>query len=184
MVKNIKVFLQSQKDSDLFNYLWLLFLCLLCYGILIPFLGFYWDDLPYLFQFHSFGLSGFPEFVSSDRPFSAWIFMLTTGLFKFNPLGYHLLAFFLRFIGVVLFFQILKEIWPDKKAFIFFASSIFAVYPGFLQQPIALIYCHHFSVLAIFLFSILLMIKVAKSEKINGFYFRLINSWLVPYVFY
>ena len=173
MVKNIKVFLQSQKDSVIFNYLWLLFLCILCYGILIPFLGFYWDDLPYLFQFRSFGISGFPEFVSSDRPFSAWIFMLTTGLFKFNPFGYHLLAFILRFIGVVLFYQILKEIWPDKKAFHLFASSIFAVYPGFLQQPIALIYCHHFSVLAIFLSSILLMIKVAKSEKINGFIFGL-----------
>ena len=97
--------------------------------------------------------------------------MVTTGLFKFNPLGYHLLAFFLRFVGVALFYKILKEIWPNKKAFIFFASSIFAVYPGFLQQPIALIYCHHFSVLAIFLFSILLMIKAAKSEKINGFVF-------------
>jgi len=95
--------------------------------------------------------------------------MLTTGLFKFTPLGYHLLAFFLRLMGVILFYQILKQIWPDKKAFIFFASSIFAIYPGFLQQPIALIYCHHFSVLTIFLFSLLLMIQVAKSEKINSF---------------
>ncbi len=169
MIKDLKDFFYSRRDSDIFAYFWFLLLCILCYGILIPFLGFYWDDLPYLFQYHSLGLSGFPEFVSSDRPFSAWIFILTTGLFKFNPLGYHLLAFFLRFIGIVLFFQILKEIWPNKKTFIFFSSSIFAVYPGFLQQPIALIYCHHFSVLAIFLWSILLMIKVTKAEKINGF---------------
>jgi len=173
MVKNIKLFLRSQKESIFFNYLWLLLLCILCYGLLIQILGFYWDDLPYLFQFRSFGISGFPEFVSSDRPFSAWIFMLTTGLFKFDPLGYHLLAFFLRFFGVVLFYQILKEIWPNKKAFTVFASSLFAVYPGFLQQPIALIYCHHFSVLAIFLSSILLMIKVARSEKLNGLIFGL-----------
>ena len=173
MVKVVRDYFLNRKDCDFFTCIWLLLICILCYGILIPFLGFYWDDLPYLFQFHSFGLSGFPEFVSSDRPFSAWIFMLTTGLFKFNPLGYHLLAFFLRFVGVALFYQILKALWPNKKAFIFFASSIFAVYPGFLQQPIALIYCHHFSVLAIFLFSILLMIKVAKSEKVNGFVFGL-----------
>ena len=99
--------------------------------------------------------------------------MLTSGLFKYNPLGYHLLAFFLRFAGIIFFYQILKEIWPNKKAFIFYASSIFAVYPGFLQQPIALIYCHHFSILAIFMFSILLMIKVAKSEKNNSFVFGL-----------
>ena len=173
MIYRMKGFFRLNQDNEIFIYFWFFFLCVLCYGILIPFLGFYWDDLPYLFQYHSFGISGFPEFVSSDRPFSAWIFMLTTGLFKFNPLGYHLLAFFLRFVGVVLFYLILKELWPNKKAFIFFSSSIFAVYPGFLQQPIALIYCHHFSVLAIFLFSILLMIKVAKSEKINGFLFGL-----------
>ena len=155
------------KDREILTYLWFFILCVLCYGILIPFLGFYWDDLPYLYQLHSFGPAGFPEYVASDRPFSAWIFMLTTGLFKFNPLGYHLLAFFLRFISVVLFYQILKEIWSDKNDFSFFASSIFAVYPGFLQQPIALIYCHHFSVLDIFLLSVLLMVRVAKTRKFN-----------------
>jgi hypothetical protein len=173
MLKHLNVFFRHHKESDYFIYLWLFLLCVLCYGILIPFLGFYWDDLPYLFQYHSFGLAGFPEFVASDRPFSAWIFMLTTGLFKFNPIGYHLFAFVLRFIGVMLFYQIIKEIWLEKKTFNFFTSSIFAVYPGFLQQPIALIYCHHFSVLAIFLLSILLMVKVAKAQKINGFVFGL-----------
>ena len=173
MLNRLKDFFRLHKESDYIVYVWFFLLCVLCYGILIPFLGFYWDDLPYLFQYHSFGLAGFPEFVASDRPFSAWIFMLTTGLFKFNPVGYHLLAFFLRFIGVMLFYQILKEIWPEKKTFNLFTSSIFAVYPGFLQQPIALIYCHHFSVLAIFLLSVLLMIKVAKSQKINGFVFGL-----------
>ncbi len=167
----MKGFIRTYKDSDIIAFFWLLFLCILCYGILIPYLGFYWDDLPYLFQFHSFGLTGFPDFVASDRPFSAWIFMLTTGLFRFNPVGYHLLALLLRFISVVLFYQILKELWSNKKAFIFFASSLFATYPGFIQQPIALIYCHHFSVLAIFLLSLLLMTKMAKSEKINGFLF-------------
>ena len=94
---------------------------------------------------------------------------LRPNLFKFNPLGYHLVAFFLRFVCVILFFQILKEIWPEKRNFIFFSSSLFAVYPGFLQQPIAYLYCHHFSAFAIFLFSIWLMVKAAKAEKINLF---------------
>ena len=167
MVNNLKNWFLLNRERDILIYLWLLFLCILAYGLLIPFLGFYWDDLPYLYQLHSFGPAGFPEYVASDRPFSAWIFMLTTGLFKFNPLGYHLLAFFLRFTGVVLFYRILKEIWPDKHTFSFFASSIFTIYPGFLQQPIALIYCHHFSVLNIFLLSILLMIRVVKARKFN-----------------
>ena len=167
MFNRLKNLFLLNKDREILTYLWFFILCVLCYGILIPFLGFYWDDFPYLYQLHSFGPAGFPEYVASDRPFSAWIFMLTTGLFKFNPLGYHLLAFFLRFISVVLFYQILKEIWSDKNDFSFFASSIFAIYPGFLQQPIALIYCHHFSVLDIFLLSVLLMVRGAKARKLN-----------------
>jgi len=68
---------------------------------------------------------------------------------------------------VVLFYKILKELWPKKPDFTFFAASIFAVYPGFLQQPIALIYCHHFSVLNIFLLSLWLMINAARTGRIN-----------------
>jgi hypothetical protein len=163
----IKKYFQTGKHSEILFYFWIFLLCFLCFGILIPFLGFYWDDLPYLYQFRVFGTSGFPAYVASDRPFSAWIFMLTTWLFKFNPLGYHIFAFFLWFIGVILFYKILKEIWPERKDFIFFASTIFAIYPGFLQHPIALIYSHHFSVLDIFFLSLLLMLKAARTEKIN-----------------
>ncbi len=91
--------------------------------------------------------------------------MLTTSLFKFNPLGYHIVVFSLRISCVFLFYQILKEIWPEKRDFIFFASSIYAIYPGFLQQPIAYLYCHHFSSYLFFLLSISLMIKVVKGKK-------------------
>ena len=184
MITRVKTFFRLNQDNVFLIYFWFFFLCLLCYGILIPFLGFYWDAFPYLYQFHSFGSAGFPEFVASDRPFSAWIFMLTTGLFKFNPLGYHLVAFFLRFVCVILFFQILREIWPNNRNFIFFASSIFAVYPGFLQQPIAYLYCHHFSALAIFLFSILLMVKAAKAGENKPFYLWCVSSRDCPFVYH
>ena len=99
--------------------------------------------------------------------------MLTTSLFKYNPLGYHLVVFSLRFVCIILFFHILKEIWPEKRNFIFFSSSLFAVYPGFLQQPIAYLYCHHFTAYALFLISIFLMIKAVKAEKFNYFLFGL-----------
>lgn len=142
-----------------------LLLTILCYGLLIPFWGFYWDDLPYLYQYNTFGISGFPKFVSSDRPFSAWIFMLTTSVFGNNPLGYHLLALCLRFFSAVLFYLVIKTVWP-KSMFIHFASTlIFIVYPGFLQQPIALIYNHHLSVLCIFLLSIYLMMKSIDADN-------------------
>jgi len=151
--------------SKLSVYIWLFLLISLCFGILIPKLGFYWDDLPYLYQYAAFGPNGFPEYVASDRPFSAWIFSLTTFLFGFNPVGYHVLALFLRWICTILFFEIIQLIWKENKGLNLAAASIFAIYPGFLQQPIALIYNHHLSVFAFLLLSIYLMILNASKEK-------------------
>ena len=160
-------FFASEKRQTGLVYTWILAICFLSYGVLIPTLGFYWDDFPILFLYKTFGAGGFPEFLASDRPFSAWNFMLTTSLFKFNPLGYHLLAFALRYLSVMLFYWIFRTVWPDRRKIAAVAASIFAIYPGFHQQPIALIYCHHFSVFDLFLLSVLLMLQNAKREKFN-----------------
>ncbi len=159
--------LPGKFNDEALVYLWLFFLCLLCYGLLIPFLGFYWDDLPYLYQYHVNGPFGFSEFVSFDRPFSAWIFMATTWLFGFHPLGYHILAFLLRFASAILFYRILKILLPEHAFLQLTTASIFAVYPGFLQQPIALIYNHHLAVLCLFLLSILTMLKNAARQRFS-----------------
>ena len=146
-------------------FIWLLAISILNFGILIPTLGFYWDDLPYLYQYSAFGPGGFPAYVASDRPFSAWIFAATTAVFGYQPLGYHLLALILRWACASLFFLILIEVWPSKKKENIIAASIFAIYPGFLQQPIALIYTHHFSVFAMLFASLYLMAINLKKEK-------------------
>ncbi len=153
--------------SKLSVYIWLFILIALCFGILIPKLGFYWDDLSYLYQFAALGPRGFPEYVASDRPFSAWIFSATTSLFGFNPIGYHVLALLLRWICAILFFEIIQLIWKENKGNNLAAASIFAIYPGFLQQPIALIYNHHLSILMFLLLSIYLMVLNASREKRN-----------------
>ncbi len=104
--------------------------------------------------------------------------MLTTALFGYHAIGYHLLAFILRLLSAILFTRIVDQLWPENKVFTYLSASIFLVYPGFLQQPIALIYNHHLSVFCLFLFSILLMIKNVKSNRPLDFtlLFSLIGS--------
>lgn len=176
MIKKITEYFSIEKHQDWLVYAWILFLCFLCYGILIPTLGFYWDDFPILFLYKTFGAGGFPEFLASDRPYSAWNFMLTTSLFHFNPTGYHLLAFGLRYLSVILFYLIFKTVWPDKNKTAAVAASIFAIYPGFHQQPIALIYSHHLSVFCSFLLSVWLMLKNARNERFN--WLQAVISWI------
>jgi hypothetical protein len=146
----------------------LLGLVILTYGLLIPWLGFYWDDLPYLWLYHSQGPTGFLNYVASDRPFSAWIFFLTTTLFGEHAIFYHLLALLLRWICTLAFWWLIRLLWPEQARLATWAAMLFVVYPGFLQQPIALIYNHHLSVFGFFLLSACSMIWAIRKPEWSG----------------
>lgn len=146
----------------------LLVIVVLAYGVLIPWLGFYWDDLPYLWQAHVNGPSGYPAFVASDRPFSGWIFMATTWAFGETAWLYHLFALLLRWAVVLGAWWVVKLVWQDQKRLALWVAILFAVYPGFKQQPIALIYNHHLSVLALYFLSVALMLWAARGAKRSG----------------
>ena len=134
--------------------IFLLLICILSYGILIPSLGLYWDGWPYMWQYHVFGPAGFPSFVASDRPHSAWIFMLLTGMFGYNIMVYHIAALVFHWVSGLLIWWSLNLIWPKNRFINALTALLFCIYPGFLQQSISLPYCHHLSHMAMFFFSI------------------------------
>jgi hypothetical protein len=137
----------------------LLVICFLAYGVMIPELGYYWDDWPYAWINHMFGPAGYPAFVSSDRPHSAWIFMGLTTLLGERPLGYQISGLLLYWLCAVLFWLLLRMVWPRHEKEALWAAMIFTVYPGFLGHPNALIYNHHFAAMALYLFSFIAMVR-------------------------
>lgn len=143
----------------------LLLFSILAFAPLLPFLGFYWDGWPYLWQYHVFGPAGYPAFVSSDRPYSAFIFMILTNLFGTNAIFYHIFVLLCRWLSGWAFWWILQQLWPKNRTFNVYAAILFILYPGFLQQPIALPYVHHFSHMALFLFSIGAMLASTHDRK-------------------
>lgn len=143
----------------------LLILCILAYGLLIPTLGYYWDDWPYAYINHMFGPEGYPEFVASDRPYSAWIFMGLAALWNEEPLGYHLTSIFLYWICAILFWLFLRNLWPKREKQAFWGALIFAVYPGFLGHPNAIIYNHHYIAMGLYLFSLIGNVKALKGSE-------------------
>lgn len=132
----------------------LLAVCILAYGLLIPFLHFYWDDLPYIWAFHQFGPAGYPAFVASDRPFSAWVFVLATSLFGLKPIGYQILILLIRWLGAAGLWWVVRTTWPKFERQAAYVALLFAVYPGFTQQPIAIIYSLVLGVLTLFILSL------------------------------
>lgn len=138
---------------------------LLSYGIFIPLWGLYGDDWIYMWNYHQFGAGGFIDFVAVDRPFSAWIYMLSTPLFGETIWPYHLLLLVLRWLSVFLLWKILRMIWPKNSRQTAWVALLFAIYPGFQQQPIAVQFILHFATLDLSLFSIWAMLRAVQQPQ-------------------
>ena len=134
------------------------FVVLMSYGIYIPWFGLYGDDWIYLWNYHLLGAGSFANFVAADRPYSAWLYFISSTLFGENIWLYHIFLLILRWLCVYLFWRILCLIWPENKIQNTWIAMIFAVYPGFGQQPIVLQFILHFSILALFFLSVYLML--------------------------
>jgi len=131
----------------------------LSYGIFIPLWGLYGDDWIYMWNYHVFGAGSFVDFVAVDRPFSAWIYILTTPVFGESAWPYHLLLLGLRWLSAFLLWKIMRIIWPQKAIQTGWVALLFAIYPGFQQQPIAVQFILHFATLDLTLFSIWAMLR-------------------------
>lgn len=165
--------MQNQSTSERSRYaLPVLFtsLVVLAYGfpLILGWFSFYGDDWIYIYNYHLNGAASFPEFVAWDRPYSAWIYMAATSLFGEHVLPYHLLLLAERWLAVFFFWKILQMVWPDARREISWAVQLFAVYPGFHQQPISVQYILHFASLALCMFSIWCMLKAAEAEKLQS----------------
>ncbi len=167
------------KRSNWIVPVFLLALCVLAYGLLIPTLGFYWDDWPYAWINHMYGPAGFPAFVALDRPHSAWVFMLLTTLLGEQPLGFHISSLLLFWLCTLLFWALLRQLWPDHPREALWAALLFAVYPGFRGHPQAIIYNHHFAAMALALFSFIGMVKAIRASEGQQSFWRS-AAWHLP----
>lgn len=124
-------------------------LCYAAYGLLIPSLGFYWDDWPMLWFLEALGPEGFHQVWAMDRPVIAPLFQATTALLGAVPWRWHLFALLTRWFSLMSFYWALCELWPEQKQRSRWIILLFAIYPGFQQQSIALIYSHYFLILGL-----------------------------------
>jgi hypothetical protein len=138
--------------------------CFLAYGLLIPWLGFYWDDWPYLWFAKTLGASGFIDVFSRDRPFLAVLYSIVLPVLGSKPVVWQLFALVWRWLAALAFWWVLRLLWPNKPRQAFWASLLFVVYPGFGQQWISVIYSEGFIILAAFLASLGLMLAALRKR--------------------
>ncbi len=166
----MKAFLKKYSPALL-----LLFFSFLAYGLLIPWLGFYWDDWPMAWFAKTLGPSGFKEVLASDRPFLTGIYMFTTSILPIKPIYWQAFALLSRWLCGISVYWALTKIWPDLKKQMLWVSILFTVFPGFKQQPIAIIYSNGFFLLTSFFLSLGAMVHAMESKG-PGKIFLIIGS--------
>ena len=139
--------------------------CLISFGLLIPWLGFFWDDWPTIWFLHFLGPSGFVEVFSSDRPLLGRLFLLTTSILGESTLSWQIFGFVTRWTSSLAFWWGLRVLWPSRPQLAAWIALLFAVYPGFAQQFISVTYSHVFIILTIFILSLVTMLLAFRKHR-------------------
>lgn len=143
---------------------WVLFgLTVVSYGLLIPWLGYFWDDFPVAWIADRLGHDGLERYFFNNRPMLSWLYQITVSLFGTQvPWHWHVFALVTRFGTALALYSLVRAIWEKYAHLAVWASLFFLVYPGFKQQWVSIIYGHFFLILTGLLASFYLSVKVAR----------------------
>ncbi len=144
---------------------WVLLLAVfLSFGLLIPWLGFYWDDWTLIYIAHTQGADGMWDFFRYVHPLSAWNYVVFDPILGSNPMAWKVFALVLRWLTAVFLWLVLKTIWGGRRDQAFWISLLFAVCPIFFQQQVAVAYSQHWICFLLYSVSLYLMLRAQESE--------------------
>jgi len=162
---------------------------ILAYGLLIPRLGFYWDELPMTWIRYELGPEALTRYFSTNRPVWGILHQLTTSLIPQVPIYWQIFALIWRWLGAVVIYEIILHLWKDKPRLALGVALLFLVYPGFNQHWASYLYSHFYIVLFFFLFSLYCMLRAIRSPEnywkwtIAGLIFSALNLWMMEYFY-
>jgi len=142
----------------------LLFLTIAAYGIYILWVGFYWDDWPWMFFSNVIGPKSLVG-IEVHRPLSGLFLWLGAELFGETPLYWQIFALLLRFLSGLALWWVIVSIWPRRIERATWIAFIFLLYPGFTQQFVAVNSSRHLFALLTFLISLGLMVWSIRKPK-------------------
>lgn len=138
---------------------------ILAYGLVIPWLGFYWDDWAFLFIRTQLDAEGLTRYFATNRPFIAWIPQLTIPLLGTTPWKWHIFILIVKAVSAVSVWWVVRLVWRNAGSLALWVALLFAVYPGFDQQPIAINYSNFFLLFTFLMLSFALSILAVRNPQ-------------------
>lgn len=102
---------------------------------------------------------------SLDRPRLGDVYNLTYGLLGDDPVAWQWFTFAWRLAGGLAFFWLVRLLWPRQRLATTAMAVLFMVYPGFLQQTIALTFSNHMIGYALGLFSLVFTVLAVQQPS-------------------
>ncbi len=87
--------------KEYYFQLLLLLICFLAFGLFTPFLGFYWDDFPYMWFKHISGISGVIKAIALDRPVLGIFYAIPMSVLGESPFQWQIFAIVCRWIFIL-----------------------------------------------------------------------------------
>ena len=141
-----------------------LFIIFLAYGLLLNRLGFYWDDWVYVYRYINYGIFE-PGFYRYSRDFVTYLLFPGFLFAGASVLRWHIYSILLRWALALAGFWVLRLLWPRAKLQNMLIALLFAVYPSFTQQSMAVTYSIHQTAYIIFFLSLAFMLLAQKQSR-------------------
>jgi hypothetical protein len=162
----------------------LLLLTIISFGLTIPFLGYFMDDWYLIWFKHTFGALDYPAYFALDRPLMGY-FYIAANVLLFNsesPLVWNIFGLFTRWVCTLVLWQFLNTLWPKNLKQNTWVALLAAVFPGFTQHWIVVVYSFFYTCLAGLFFSFTVMIRALRRKKL--FWLNYILSILIGFYAY
>ncbi len=119
----------------------LLAVCVLAFGLFLPWLGYYHDEWHFVYYSAMRGTQGLVDMFAYDgHPLAVWSYLLSFGLLGYKPIFWHMYALIWRWLAVTMFWLCLTRLWPNRPRQTFTAALLYAVYPLFVIQFLPISY--------------------------------------------
>lgn len=147
----------------------LLLVCLLGFGLSIWQTGFFWDDWIQTLSHHYYGIWDYWRYFS-DRPYSAWTHFLFIPLLGDQPRNWQIFTLALRWLTALAVWRTCLCLWQEKRLQALMVGTVFAVYPSFTQQSIALAYHQHWLQYLLVMGSLAFMLQALRQQRHSRLY--------------
>ncbi|MGE5252226.1 MAG: hypothetical protein ACM3QS_18640 [Bacteroidota bacterium] len=143
----------------------LLTACVITFGLLSPWLGFYQDDWHFIYYANQ-GLSKVWELSAYDnRPFASWPYIAGFALLGFRPFAWQVIGIVLRWLTAFAFWLFFRALWPRHSRLVIIPALLFVLYPLYTLQPMAVTYITHWVCYLLYALSLWLMVLAARDPR-------------------